>query len=47
MQIYSVAEVHIGKCWSYAFPIQNCLEVGDVSELLLSNFAFEYAIRNV
>jgi hypothetical protein len=37
----------IGKHLSYSFPIQNSLKQRDALSPLLSNFALEYAIRNV
>jgi hypothetical protein len=40
-------KVHIGKHVSDIFPIQNGLKQGDALSPLLSNFAFEYAIRKV
>jgi hypothetical protein len=35
----------IGKYFSDGFPIQNCLNQGDVLSPLLLRFALEYAIR--
>jgi hypothetical protein len=40
------SKVHIGKCLSDAFPIQNGLKRGDASSPFLFNFALEY-IRKV
>jgi hypothetical protein len=39
--------VHIGKCQSDKFPIQNGLEEGDALSPLLFNFSLEYVIRRV
>jgi hypothetical protein len=41
------SRVRIGKQSSDTFPVQNGLKQGDALTSLLSNFAFEYAIRRV
>jgi hypothetical protein len=41
------SKVHISKHLPDSFPIQNGLKQGDALSPLRSNFALEYAIRNV
>jgi hypothetical protein len=41
------SKVHIGRQFSYNFPIQNGLKQGDALLPLLFNFALEYAVRKV
>jgi hypothetical protein len=38
-------KVHIGKCLSDNFPVQNGLKQGDALSPLFFNFALEYAIK--
>jgi hypothetical protein len=38
-------KVRIGKHLSDNFPIQSGFKLGDVSSILLSEFALEYAVR--
>jgi hypothetical protein len=43
----SCSKVHIGKHFSFTFPIQNGIKQGDALSPLLFSFALEYAIRKV